>query len=64
MNFNQGELVDGLIEDMLYTINKYDETLYMATIIGALELVKLQLIYEGTDKKWNVQFAAHAKTKF
>ena len=51
MNFNQGELVDGLIEDLLYTINKYDESLYMATIIGALELVKLQLIYEGIDKK-------------
>ena len=51
MNFNQGELVDSLIEDLLYTINKYDESLYMTTIIGALELVKLQLIYEGIDKK-------------
>ena len=51
MNFNQGELVDGLIEDLLYTINKYDESLYMETIIGALELVKLQLIYEGIDEK-------------
>jgi len=51
MNFNQGELVDSLIEDLLYTINKYDESLYMATIIGALELVKLQLIYEGIEEK-------------
>jgi hypothetical protein len=51
MNFNQGELVDSLIEDLLYTINKYDESLYMATVIGALELVKLQLIYESIDKK-------------
>ena len=51
MNFNQGEIVDSLIEDLLYTINKYDESLYMATVIGALELVKLQLIYEGMENK-------------
>jgi hypothetical protein len=51
MNFNQGELVDGLIEDLLYTINKYDDSLYMATIIGALELVKLQLIYESIENR-------------
>jgi hypothetical protein len=51
MKFNQGDTVDGLIEDLLYTIHKYDESLYMATIIGALELVKLQLIYEGIDEK-------------
>jgi hypothetical protein len=49
MNFNQGELVDGLIEDLLYTIHKYDESLYMATVIGALEFVKLQLIYESRE---------------
>ena len=49
MNFNQGELVDGLIDDLLYTIHKYDESLYMATVIGALEFVKLQLIYESRE---------------
>ena len=47
MNFNQGKLVDGLIEDLMQTIHKYDDSLYMATVIGALEFVKLQLIEES-----------------
>jgi hypothetical protein len=49
MKFNQGDTVDGLIEDLLYTIHKYDEVLYMATVVGALEFVKLQLIYESKE---------------
>lgn len=49
MNFNQGKLVDGLIEDVMKTIHKYDDSLYMATVIGALEFVKLQLIEESRE---------------
>jgi hypothetical protein len=49
MNFNQGKLVDGLIDDLMQTIHKYDDTLYMATVIGALEFVKLQLIQESME---------------
>jgi hypothetical protein len=49
MNFNQGKLVDGLIEELMQTIHKYDDTLYMATVIGALEFVKLQLIEESKE---------------
>jgi hypothetical protein len=50
MNFNQGKLVDGLIDDLMQTIHKYDDTLYMATVIGALEFVKLQLIEESKEE--------------
>jgi hypothetical protein len=49
MNLNQGKLVDGLIEDLMKTIHKYDDSLYMATVIGALEFVKLQLIEESKE---------------
>lgn len=49
MNLNQGKLVDGLVEDILKTVHKYDDSLYMATVIGALEFVKLQLIQESTE---------------
>ena len=49
MNLNQGKLVDGLIEDLMQTIHKYDDSLYMATVIGALEFVKLQLIEESKE---------------
>jgi hypothetical protein len=49
MNFNQGKLVDGLIDELMHTIHKYDDSLYMATVIGALEFVKLQLIEESRE---------------
>jgi hypothetical protein len=49
MNFNQGKLADGLVDDLLEVIHKYDETLYMATVIGVLELVKQQLINESVE---------------
>ena len=50
MNFNQGSVIDGLIEELMRTIHKYDDTLYMATVIGALEFVKLQLIEESREE--------------
>ena len=50
MNFNQGKLADGLVDELLEVIHKYDETLYMATAIGCLELVKQQLINEAMEE--------------
>jgi len=47
MNLNQGKLADGLIDEMLELIHKYDETLYMATVIGCVELVRQQLINDA-----------------
>ena len=44
MILNQGKLANGLVDDLLELIHKYDETLYMATVIGVLELVKQQLM--------------------
>ena len=46
MNLNQGKLADGLVEELLDLVHKYDETLYVATAIGCLELVKQQLIID------------------
>ena len=51
MILSQGKLADGLVDDLLEAIHKYDETLYMATVIGVLELVKQQLIHESTDRE-------------
>ena len=47
----QGKLADGLVDDLLEAIHKYDETLYMSTVIGVLELVKQQLIQESIDRE-------------
>lgn len=52
MNLNQGKVAQGLVDEMLELVHRYDETLYMATVIGCLELVKQQLIndsLEGAD---------------
>jgi hypothetical protein len=50
MILSQGKLADGLVDELLEAIHKYDETLYMATVIGVLELVKQQLIQESIDR--------------
>ena len=50
MILNQGKLAGGLVDELLEVIHKYDETLYMATVIGCLELVKQQLISESMEE--------------
>ena len=50
MNLNQGKLADSLVEEMLKLVHKYDETLYMATVIGCVELVRQQLIIDAMEK--------------
>tara|TARA_R110000868_G_scaffold169191_1_gene404119 strand:+ start:453 stop:620 length:168 start_codon:yes stop_codon:yes gene_type:complete len=47
MILSQGKLADGLVDELLEAIHKYDTSLYMATVIGVLELVKQQLINES-----------------
>lgn len=49
MILSQGKLADGLVDELLESIHKYDDTLYMATVIGVLELVKQQLIQESME---------------
>jgi hypothetical protein len=48
---NQGKLAGGLVDELLEVIHKYDETLYMATVIGCLELVKQQLINDSVENE-------------
>jgi hypothetical protein len=50
MILNQGKVAGGLADELLEVIHKYDETLYMATVIGVLELVKQQLINDATEE--------------
>jgi len=49
MILSQGKLADGLVDDLLAVVHKYDETLYMSTVIGVLELVKQQLIHDSIE---------------
>jgi hypothetical protein len=49
MILNQGKVAQGLVDELLALIHSYDETLYMSTVIGCLELVKQQLINESLE---------------
>ena len=49
MILNQGKLAGGLADELIEVVRKYDETLYMSTVIGVLELVKQQLIQENVE---------------
>jgi len=49
MNLNQGALAQGLVDELLAVVHHYDDTLYMSTVIGVLELVKQQLINESLE---------------
>ena len=50
MNLNQGKVAGGLVDELLELVHKYDESLYMATVIGCLELVRQQLINEVMER--------------
>jgi hypothetical protein len=49
MIINQGKVASGLVDEMLELISKYEETLYMSTVIGVLELVKQQIINDNVE---------------
>ena len=51
MILDQGKLASGLVDELLTLIHKYDESMYMSTVIGVLELVKQQLIQESMDRE-------------
>jgi hypothetical protein len=53
MILNQGKLASGLVDELLEVVHRYDETLYMSTVIGVLELVKSQLIMDSIEPEDN-----------
>jgi hypothetical protein len=53
MILNQGKLASGLVGELLELVHRYDESLYMSTVIGCLELVKHQLIVDSVENEDN-----------
>ena len=50
MNFsNQGKLADALLKELLEVIHKYDESMYMVSVLGVLRLVEVQLIEDHQE---------------
>lgn len=48
MNY-EGNLVQGLVDELLATIYRYSDTMLVATAIGCLEIVKTQLLDEQLE---------------
>lgn len=46
MNLSQGKLADGMISELLAVIYKYEDTMILPTVLGILDIVKVQLIQE------------------
>lgn len=46
----ENNLVDGLVDELLGVIHKYDDALMVSTVVGCLELVKQQLIEESREE--------------
>ena len=52
MNFgNQGKLADALLKELMEVIYKYDESMYMVSVLGVLRLVEVQLIEDHSDEE-------------
>jgi len=49
MNLNQGKLAQALVDRLLENIHEFDDTLYMSTVIGVLEIVKQHLINDSLE---------------
>jgi len=50
MTYDQGKLAQGLTDELLALIHQYDESLYLATVLGVLEIVKTQLITDHINE--------------
>ena len=44
-----GNLTQGLVDEILAVIHKYDETIMLATAMGCLDIVKAQLLQEHME---------------
>ena len=44
------DVTDGLIEELMDVIYKYEGTMLLSTAVGALEIVKMRLMFEGIEE--------------
>jgi hypothetical protein len=49
--YNQGELADSLLKEIMGVIYKYDESMYMVSVLGVLRLVEAQLIEDHSESE-------------
>lgn len=49
MNY-QGDVAQGLVDELLEVVHKYDETMVLPTALGCLDIVKAQLLQEHMEE--------------
>lgn len=49
MNYS-GDLAQGLVDELLAVVHKYEETMVVPTVLGCLELVKQQIILNHIEE--------------
>lgn len=49
MNY-QGDVAQGLVDEPLEVVHKYDETMVLPTALGCLDIVKAQLLQEHMEE--------------
>jgi len=49
MNLSQGKLADGLLSELLEVVYKYEEAMILPTVLGILDIVKVQLIEDHME---------------
>lgn len=49
MNY-MGNIAQGLVDELLAVVHKYDETMILPTALGCLDLVKAQLIQDAQEE--------------
>ena len=45
-----GDIAQGLVDELLAVVHKYDETMVLPTALGCLDLVKQQLIQNHMEE--------------
>jgi hypothetical protein len=49
MNLSQGKLADGMVQELLEVIYKYEDAMILPTVLGILDIVKVQLVQEHLE---------------
>lgn len=44
MKLNEGKIASGLFREIMYVIEKYEGTLYVPTVLGVLEVAKMEVV--------------------
>lgn len=44
-----GDLAQGLVDELLAVVHKYDETMVVPTVLGCLDVVKHQIIADSME---------------